>query len=105
MKNRVVGSQTRAILRAGSQCRESLYGMLIHFYFLSGVLEMKNRVLGNQTMCKLGNHHRTIQRAGSQCRSCDYNSTSGLVSVLTTLLLCLVQSFYYYGKSLRFSTD
>ena len=39
---------------------------------------MKNRVVGNQTMCKLGNHRRTIQRAGSQCRSCDYNSTFDL---------------------------
>src|SRR6218665_4147411 len=47
---------------------------------------MMNRVVGNQTMCKVGNPHRTIWRAGSQCRTCDYNSTSGLVSVLTTLL-------------------
>src|SRR6218665_974975 len=39
---------------------------------------MKNRVVGNQTMCNVGNQRRTIWRAGSQRRSCDYNSTSDL---------------------------
>src|SRR6218665_2318156 len=66
--------------------REPAQGLGLQFYFRYGVLEMKNRVVGNQTMCKVGNQRRTIWRAGGQCRSCDYNSTSGLVSSVPTLL-------------------
>ena len=51
---------------------------------------MKNHVVGNHTICKVGNQHRTIWRAGNQCRSRDYNSASGVVSSLYTLLRLLV---------------
>src|SRR6218665_2482724 len=48
---------------------------------------MKNRVLGNQTMCKVGSQRRTIWRAGRQRRACGYNSTSGLISMIGALVM------------------
>src|SRR6218665_2757266 len=73
--------------------REPAQGLGLQFYFRYGGLEVKNCVVGDQTMCKVGNQRRTIWRARSQCRSCDYNSTSGLVSSVPTLLT------WHFGRS------
>jgi len=46
MKNRVVGSQCREPAQVYMEGRKPVQGLELQFYFHSGVLEMKNRVVG-----------------------------------------------------------